>query len=750
MLTAGLGIESMVRRLLFIVILFVSCILPLLLQADRIYAQGLTLVGDLDYFISNETSTDKETGEVTETDFSRFSQLFKLDFSRFVFPNLEIALGGYLENEDTESDVSATGEEDLSTDRNERSIRPYAEVNLLNPLYKAGLAYRNRSTETSGSLTDTETLTADEFNATLQWRPVDLPLFNLDFLHVEVQNDPLTFDTTRETFNFLSKYAYRDYNFLYSYITQESFNNIEGIGSDISSHKGSIGYSRAFKYRENRFNLSAGARVHYDNVEFLGSTEDEALVDRPAANAGRSFYILNDSPPTSNDPFDLILVEGSNRLTDVNIGRGGGLNPVSAGLSFGVPTEVDTIYIPLTENIERFPELASTTQVSAIADSLAWEVYTSDDQVEFNWTLQPVSSVTYEIVDNRFEIRLASPVNVRRIKVTTVPLDRVAPGEIRFQNIRALVAVSGRAGLESENLEQFYNFRMQWSPSTDTTLGYEAYFRHQEIEPDDATRSTVTNSVFFRHIINPMFLTYGKVYRGSGTRTTPQIEEDTEDMTYSLALRGKYLETLSQSLVYTGTDSSGARGDSSTNSFLLRTDADLYQGWSANLDLSYAFNTLEDGRDQTVKRARLRTIVEPNRSVTLSLDYSLNLSEEEGRVDSTNQFGTFQLLWAMTDTLSMFFRYNFRDQEGETEDSTFQRSINLNWAPFPGGDLQFSIGYNESTDRGDRESRTVNPVVIWRIARGIFLDLRYTNGTTDTPTETSDFYSVLTQLRFFY
>jgi hypothetical protein len=240
------------------------------------------------------------------------------------------------------------------------------------------------------------------------------------------------------------------------------------------------------------------------------------------------------------------------------------------------------------------------------------------------------------------------------------------------------------------------------------------------------------------------------VSQSDRTRTTDQEKEDINDILYSLSLRANYLATLNQTLTYSGTSSDEPEGSSTTNSVVLRTNADLYTGWSMNLDFGYAFNTLQNGADQTVRSFRVGTILEPNRNINISLDYTRTATEETNQIDSRTDYGTFQVLWALTNTLNTFFRYNFRNQKGQNDISTSLRELNINWAPFPDGTLQFSIGYNESKDFAEREIKTISPTITWKVASGMFLDLRYNNGTIESPTESSDLDSLIAKLRIFY
>lgn len=716
-------------------------------------AKEIALLADLEYFYTKENSTAKETGVVTDSEFSRFSQLYQLDINRFVYPNVIFNLGGYFERTDSTTKLNSSLDPELSADTDEKIIRPYMEVNLRNPLYKAGLAYRKRDTKTSGTFQPQETVTVDEYDAKLNWLPVELPLLNINFQRIELQDDPLTFDATRDTLTLTSKYYFKDFNFNYFYNRLDNFNNIEQSGNLLQTHNGSLRYSRWFGYKETRFDVNASAKYIYNTVKFTGSSADNA-VDTPAASPGSPFFILPDPSPTSNVPADLTEVSPGTPLSNVNIGIDGGTNPVSAGLSFETPTAVDTIYIQLSSDQDSFPNLASPNQVASVADNYSWQFYSSNDQLgqgQLNWAPEGISSVEFNSIDNRFQLRLNSTVRARHIKVTTIPLHLIAPGEIRYDDLSPYITVFEGSGQEEpEDLSQYYTFGLQWTLSPKTLTGYEGYYRKQEAGHILFERKDWTNSLFFRHTFNPVFGLHGRVSRSDRNLTTEQDKENIIDILYSLTLRANYLATLSQTLTFSGSNTDEPEGSTTTNSLVFRTNADLYASWSMNLDFGYAFNTLLNGADQKVRSVRLGTIVEPNSKINISLDYTRTVTEETNQVDTRTEYGTFQALWVLTNTMNMFFRYNFRNQKGQNEISTSLREFNINWAPFPEGTLQFSIGYNETTDFAEREIKTISPTVTWRVARGMFLDLRYNTGTVDSPTESSELDSLIAKLRIFY
>ena len=160
------------------------------------------------------------------------------------------------------------------------------------------------------------------------------------------------------------------------------------------------------------------------------------------ASPGLEFFLLDDSDPTT-----LTIVDASNPLSTVNIGRNAPLDPVGLGLDFGAPTDVDTIYVIPVENLQD-PNLASPGEIASVSGFFDWRVFTSDDQL--NWTEQPVTEAIYSVFDNRFEISFSPGELTRFVKVVTTPITTAA-GEIRIAELGAFITVEADSGLVERN-----------------------------------------------------------------------------------------------------------------------------------------------------------------------------------------------------------------------------------------------------------------------------------------------------------
>ncbi len=720
------------RRRTTLGLIFLVTILSLVIAAGRLQAEGISLLVDLEYLNTNDTLTNKENGNQTDNQFSRFSQVYNVALEKQLFPNFSVRTGSFFELDKLKNDSDGT-----KTKFRDQTVRPFMELNLHNPLYRAGFVYRRTEKRESASEIPTNKQFMDDYNGTFDWRPVELPSINFNYRRSLVHDEPKTFDQTHETLSLLSKYVYKGVEFDYTYNRRKENEKVSDAGTLTKIHNGGIFTGRDFY--DKQLKLTAGSRFDYTATTFSGSGESRIRTIFP----GRAFYLLDDASPTNNVTGEFTEVGGTNLLNVVNIGRNGGFNQVSAGLNFSVQNEVDTLYIGLEED-DQNPSLASPRQIASVADSFLWEVYISDDQE--NWTAIAITAVTYNSFYNRFEIVFSSPVDVQYLKVATIP-QAFALGEIRYTDIKAFTTIAGGSNLKIENLNQFYTFGAEWRLAAGTMAGYNINYRHRETKPDGDIKTSLVNSLNLHHQINPVFSATARLLRNDVTQTN---ESDLVNYTYSTALRAKFLETLSQSLVYSGTRNEEDEGNSLTNSVILRTNADLYEGWSMNLDLGYAWNKPLDEGSQTSTFLRLDSVVIPHNKLHLDFTYEVFWDTQEGEKDSTRQTGSAHALWVVTDTFNVTANYNFTDRQGQENDSTFLQDYAVSWAPFRDGTLQFALAYTESLNSENDEERFLSPTIKWQIAKRILMELRYNTGTIETTREKLDTDNFYCKLRIFY
>ena len=238
------------------VVFFFNALLPF-----SACAEGIDLNMEFLYINSQNEITNEETGEVTESTFSEFDQRYNLKISKTIYPYLTFQGGSIFE-----LDRSESASEDLETKIKERTIRPFLELNLNNPVYKAGILYRK--TEIKEEITDFTTTHdfKEEFNTILGWRPVELPHFILFYNWTHTFDDIDTVDATEKLLNFETTYSWKDLSLRYTYSRNEREDEISLFETLHQTHNGNINYSRSFLNR--RLFMDTGYRIQYSTVGF--------------------------------------------------------------------------------------------------------------------------------------------------------------------------------------------------------------------------------------------------------------------------------------------------------------------------------------------------------------------------------------------------------------------------------------------------------------------------------------------------
>ena len=99
----------------------------------------ITLQTDLEYIYSLIDTEDNDTGDVVDSEFNFFRHKYNLELRNKIFPYLSFLGGARIELIDSRTDSDG-----LETGFDQRTTRAYAELDLDNPLYSLGTAYRRR------------------------------------------------------------------------------------------------------------------------------------------------------------------------------------------------------------------------------------------------------------------------------------------------------------------------------------------------------------------------------------------------------------------------------------------------------------------------------------------------------------------------------------------------------------------------------------------------------------------------------
>jgi len=702
--------------------LTVMLLLAVFLPA-RVTAEGVRFNSEHLYNYNDSDTTIKDTGEKISSTFTRFDQRYNLDVSKTLYPYLVFATGTFYEH-----DKSTTSSEDLDVDSTEKTLRPFVELNLNNPIYQAGVTYRKtRIEEETTDLPDTRS-NRDQFTATVGMTPSqEFPEWDFTFIRTLTSDNPETIDQKVDIYDFGTQYTPLPGLLLdYSYLRNETDDRLRNFDTTEQTHFGKAEYSNNFF--GNRVSLNTAYRIRYNTFTFPGS----ATVEQPIPSVAGLSSLDNtpeDGPALSQNQ---ALVDGNvTASAGLNIGTGGDqASQVNIGLDFGRELDVDQIRIWVDRRL-----------TAAVADSFSWSIYTSPDNLNTStWTLvATVAPAEFGTFDNRFEI-LFPTVNTRFIKAVTRPLAPTVIGAADFANIfvTEMEALITRSGVEVENeqknVDHNFNFNIRGQVTEKTSVGYSLLYSLQHQEPLDEDRTQVTNDVFVSHLFNNVFSANANAQRTD----ISFFDEDTTDYTYGAALRAAWLQTFNQSLIYSGRYAEETAGNAYQNSVFLRNNAILYKGWSAYVDTGYSWERPADDPEITTTFVKGGTEVEPNRKINFNLNYSYKRTRQAG-LDigpSTQKEFNFQGFYIPFRNLSFFAQIGVLDRNGSRE--TFQ-NYNLNWSPFPDGDLQFFFVYSETRRNvNDQSDRVVGPSLKWTIGRHIFLDMSYTYNRIENDVQKTD------------
>ena len=704
----------------------------LLPRAVRAEGAQIRLQADVEYIHTdvartNEDENSPDYKEETDTDFSWLKERYKVELEKELYPYLKFLGGGYFELIDTETDTEGT-----KTGFKERTGRLFGELDLTNPLYTAGAAYRRREFKFDPRDMDSLKIFREEVSGLWNWKPVGLPSVDVDYNRFHTWDDGDTRDTVLDLLVVKTRYDYEEFSSDYTYTRNDQEERISGGGSLTQVHNGGMRYPRSF--HGDRIRVTGAARLNYETLEPLGGGE----INLPSSSPGAAFYFTDDTDPTT-----LTVVDAANPLTNVNIGGGAPLNPVSVGLNFGSPTEVDTLYVLPLEDLTN-PTLATPGEIASVAGSFAWTVFTSNDQL--NWTEEVVTSATYNVFDNRFEIRFAPTVDPPFIKVVTTPLSSTTK-EIRIERVQAFTTITAEPGLQIENFTQTYNLGVRWAVTNKTTATYDSSFRRRTDDPFDQSKSTLTNGVGLQHRFNPRFYANARVLRSD-------IEEsnrpDTVRHTYTASLAADYHPSLNQRLVYSGNhDDEGGRFGYG-NSIFLRTNADVYRDWAVNFDLGYSMKNPVVGPSSTATTFRLGTNIVPHRTMNFSIDYLGSWDTETDQPSGFSHIARFRAFWVPLRTLSMSANLNLRKKQRDERGLQNTQNYSVSWAPFPDGLLNFVLSYNQTIDIQGTESKILTPEVNWQVTRTSLLTVSFDYGTIESDIEKRDLQQIRANFRIYY
>jgi len=696
----------------------------LLLAVRALHAESLSLLTDLKYELVNSEAKEKAAGNMIENERTLISQLYNLEIQKEIFPTLQLNAGGMFDQDQT--DNTTTDPDGQDNDTTQTAVRPHLDLQFRTPLLRAASSYRTNETERKASNASTERTFNEEYRASMSWDPIELPEVDLDFTRTLSHNEPLTNNLQSDYYQLRSRYDHAHYRFSYNHTTNNALNKLTEFKTLTNSDDGAAYFSRTSL--DNRVTVNSSLRGRQQQVEFNGAGERWVDTSSPGVVIGTR----DDFDPLTSNPdvgFDLSTID---LLADSLLEA----RQLSFGLDFGTLTEVNTLLI-------NFTDLGNS-----LSTDFPWRVYARDSLTE-NWTqLLPVQASTNH-AEERFELSFSS-VKTRYIKVVTTPL---APPVVLAGETLLISGLVAQRTLPPD-IDQFSSadwagaLSVNWKISDQTATGYDILYRERRSEPFNEKRTLLTAGARLNHRFSN---TYVGNLRAQHSEVRDRGEKPRTSHDFSAGLAASYLETFDQSLIYSFSHQEDETSQTSiSNAIFLRTNLDLYQGWSMALDNGYSWQNPAEGADSNTTFARVSSNVVPNHWVNFSLSYGVSWTHEAGQQESRDQSGRLVATWVPNSSLSLSANLAYTDESGEVQNSTAEQQYFINWSPLRDGSLQFSLAYGQSKNAEDEESWTLSPTLRWQVNRSSILTLDYSVGERDDRIEVVAFNSTSLTLRVVY
>ena len=707
-----------------------------LVPLNVLAAEDIKLAAEFNYANSQIDTRSNETGNVNGSDFTSLRQNYNIALSRQPYPFLTLDAGSSFELYD-----STSSSNELSATRGSQNIRPFLEINLNSPLYAAGIGYSKN--QSKNDITDV--IVIKEFQESIDlsftYRPAGLPLLRMFHTRSHNYDDPLTTDTVTSQSTAKATYSFKNLPLSYTYGRGELTDKLTDFKVLTESHEMSTSYS--LDLFNNRLNMAVAysGRFNIATAPVTGGSTEFPL------SPAQGLYSADDSPldGPALTPLTSLIDGNLTASTGINIGwAASGEVARNIGIDFGLPLRVDHVRIYVDRNIPVTP-----------SSSFSWSVYTSPDNTDTSvWTLHAtVFPASFTVFRNSFEISF-SEVTTRFIKVVVTPLSATFIGNSQLENIFVTEIEASITGIVTEdqkttNNSQNISLGLAGILSDKTQAGYNLLYATRENNGDQSSgASSLSNSLFVTHIFNRMFTGSARVSRDESTTTSSdETTKKTVSHDYSVNIIATYLETLSQTLAMGRTEKKTDRGKQTTSSIFLRTNAALYRGWDAFLDVGYGWDNIPDAGETTNAYLTTQTSVVPNDKISFDATYSMVNSKvkEEGTFTSKR---TYDIRASYFPYRNLTFSGLISISEQSDQDSKqVLQSYAASWSPFRGGDIQIFLTYNESRRPSDnQEERTMGPLIKWNINRYASLDVAYYYSTLETALETTKLLTLTSKL----
>lgn len=673
-------------------------------------------------------------GETTRTKADTLTQRYNLNLNWQPYPQLRLLAGGLFKQD--QSTVKATNQTSTTTDTTDTTIRPFADLTLENPLYNAGVGFNRREETLEVTAAPKLTTISEDYHALAGWKPEGLPWLDLQFSRFNnYDSDRTSLDSTTDRAIIGLRYLpVQSLDLWYQATYTDDINHLKQSEIEQLVHSGRATYTdQLFDGR-----LFIAADYNINHQEITATAPGKTEIDYPVSPSS-AMFALNLTPQLGAMPIDATysyLIDGNFTVgnSQVNLGvRGDTDRNINIGVTFVFAEAVDLFVISVDRDLP-----------DSVANSFAWDVYTSTDNQE--WTLvQAAVPGTFirSAQNNRFEIRFPT-VTTRYLKVVTSPLSAAVAAQSvpPLTNPESILVTevqtyNRRPPDTFSQTTQLLNIDTKTRLLDIPALYYTLSFYYDRRDPAAETRYTVSNGLLLDHRFNDVFSLNARFAREDG-------QEDLGHRVayiYDATLRATPLPALSHTLIYSGRKEDVGQTTNNSDSVFLYNTAELYRGIQLNLAGGITYATHENGDKTRTYSIIAGASIIPNSKVTINLTYSkdkttalegtsADIGSSIERADITGTYRPFTTLYLVAGV-------GYMKQQNSPADYT--QNYGVNWSPFPDGTLQFNFSYSENQRTlNEEKTRTITPNLNWKITRRSFLQLAYVILQTKSATTTTD------------
>ena len=652
------------------------------------------------------------------TSFTALTQRLRLTLDRSFLPQLRFDAGGTV---DQTFGWSTTGTG--TGDSYNLLSNLFANVTLGGPVLSGTAGYTRRSQLALAVAGPDLTYVREEPTLLLIWHPVELPMLTLRL------SRPSTYDTRRALEDRASTEAQLTASWqpLSSLLTDYSFqfsnpvDRIRGSESTVVMQAGRVLYSGALF--GGRVSTSAGLTVSSRALRVVATAAGGTTEQQQSPTMGYSLVeVFPATAETDTLARNAALVDGVTTAgAGLNLGSSvwlsGDRNFRDLGAQLGdTTTRVNTLYVWVDRQV-----------APAVASSLGWTVYQSDDNAR--WTRVSISGpVVFARFENRFEIPIAAT-EARYLKVAVQPLDPAATTDPAYSDLfvtelQLYLVEAAPPSPDWDSISQAVlnaAARTQITPSLSHDVSLQATAAATSRGASYATYLLSTGLGYVQQLSEILGVNARLSYQDSRDLRGRQY-----GILYSSAANARFLPTLGGTLAISGQLNGTPLGLASTNTVSLLGRAEPYRGVGLMATVSYGVASVADLWTTTEMLTATATL-HPNPRLTLGATYGHTASRASpaagapsarraNRLEGSASWTPFSALylagsasWNVSDTGAAFPLANAA----------------VSFSPFPGGQLQLSFSFVQSLEPAGGISRMFGPTARWNVRPGLVVTAAY-------------------------